>query len=602
MTGNFQEAYKNQTRSSDGQPGPLYWQNRADYSIDVTLDVQSGIISGQEKINYSNNSPDTLTYLLIHLFPNVYKKGTARDFDVRFEDESDGVLIGALQINGREIDVSADSKSIEYMHNDFKLKLPEPLFPRQSMNLQISWKYAINEQSHMRTGKVDSTSYFIAYFYPRIAVYDDVDGWDDFFYSGRAEFYNDFGDFDVAITVPKKYVVWATGELQNPGEVLTEKYRQRLQKAMRSDQVFPIIDEPADWQQVTNNKPQNSWKFHASDVTDFAFATSDHYLWDGSGLIVDQDSGRRVFISAAYNRDARDFYQVARFAREAIEFMSADFPGVPFPYPSMTVFNGLDEMEYPMMVNDLSSDDSSYVRKVTSHEIFHSYFPFYMGINESKYAWMDEGFASYGDYLISRALDKSGYSSIYYLDRYKANQFYDVDVPIISNSKFLKKYTYHYNAYAKPAVFLIILRDLLGDELFKKTIREFMARWHGKHPTPYDLFFTVYNITGQNLNWLIQPWFFEFGYADLGLKSFKRTGNGYEIIIARTGGFPVPLNLQITYTDGSKMLIEKDVSIWEEGKPTFTLMINSNQPIKMIELLPGILPDAVTSNNILKID
>jgi len=602
MTPNFKASYARQTRSRDGNPGPVYWQNRADYRIEVSLDPASGLLSGQEDIVYVNNSPDTLRYLLIHLFANVYKKGTPRDFIVRYEDESEGVSIDGIKINNLTIGTDSTSKSIDYIHNDFKLHLPAPLDPQGKLNLQIAWHYSVNKGSHMRTGKVDSTSYFIAYFFPRIAVYDDIDGWNDFFYSGRAEFYNDFGNFQVTVKVPENFVVWATGILQNPEAVFLPEYQQRLQKARQSDQIIPIIDESDDPHQITRQHAINNWKFEAADVSDFAFAISDHYLWQGSGPVVDPAGNRRVFISAAFNRHAGDFYEVARLAREAIHFMSTDFPGIPYPYPSMTVFNGLDEMEYPMMVNDMSFKDSSYVRKLTSHEIFHSYFPFYMGINESKYAWMDEGFASYGDYLISRALDKSGYCSIYYLDRYKENQIYDVDVPIMVNSKLLKKYAYHYNAYAKPAVFLIILRDLLGDTVFKHVIRIYMDRWQGKHPSPYDFFNTVNQITGKNLNWLFKAWFFEFGYGDLALRDVQRGPDGYVITIEKVGPFPLPLRLKIAYMDGNVQFLNKNVSIWEEGNKVYTLTVETNEIIKRIELVPDELPDADIRNNSIELD
>jgi len=602
ITKNFQLAYQNQTRALDGTPGNAYWQNRADYSVQVSLDPSTRVISGTEIIHYKNNSPDILEFIIIHLFPNVYKKGTARDFKVAYDDETDGVLIQSIRINEKEIDVSENSPAISYLHNDIKVHLPSPLSPGDECTVAIAWQYIVNRHSHMRTGQVDPSSFFIAYFFPRIAVYDDIDGWNDFFYSGRAEFYNDFGDFDVSITVPRNYIIWATGILQNPEEVLTKKYADRLHKAMNSDQVLSIIDVSDDPNKITQNKHQNTWKFQAQNVNDFAFATSDHYLWDGSGLVVDKDSEKSVFISAAYNRDSQDFYQVAQIAREAINFMSTDFPGVPFPYPELTVFNGLDEMEYPMMVNDLSFDDMSYVRKVTSHEIFHTYFPFYMGINESKYAWMDEGFASYGDYLISKALDKTGYYSIYYLDRYKQNQILDTDLPIMSNSKFLKKYAYHYNAYAKPAVFLIILRDLLGDDLFKSVIKIFMKRWQGKHPTPYDFFYTLNDETGQNLTWLFQPWFFEFGFADIGLKKVQKTEKEYQVIIEKFGNFPVPVAIQLTYTDGSTKIVKKPVSIWKDGKTEAEINVATNESVLKVELIPGILPDADASNNLIVVN
>jgi len=395
---NIKSAYINGTRSMDGFPGVKYWQNRADYRIEVEFEPVNGTISGNEEITYYNNSPDQLTELIIHLFPNIYKKGNAREFEVDPDDESNGVSIYQILIDGKNIHLREQT---EYIHNDIRLNLPLPLGPDEQIQITIDWQYTVNKNSHMRTGRVDSTSYFIAYFFPRIAVYDDIDGWNILKYSGRSEFYNDFGNFELSVTVPQHYLVWATGMLQNPEEVLMQKYQQRLQTALNSDKIIHIIDSTESQKgNITAIKDKNIWRFMAENVSDVAFAVSDHYLWDASSLVVDKNSGRRVLIDAAYNKYSRDFYQVAKIAREAIDFMSNRIPGVPFPYPNETVFNGLDEMEYPMMVNNISVSDPGYLIKLTSHEIFHSYFPFYMGINETKYAWMDEGWASFGDYLI----------------------------------------------------------------------------------------------------------------------------------------------------------------------------------------------------------
>ena len=592
---NIQHAYSNNTRSIGGNPGPNYWQNRADYQINVEVNPHSGLVTGAEEIVYFNNSPDTLNELYVHLFMNIYKKGNPREYAVEPTDENKGVIIESLSVNGNTINDS----SFEYIHNDFILHLDEPLLSGQKTNLSISWNYSINKKSHFRTGQVDSTSWFMAYFFPRLAVYDDIDGWNDFKYSGSAEFYNDFGDLDVAITVPRNYVVWATGMLQNPNQVLTETYSQRLSAALTSDKIIHIIDSTeCTSNQITQPNDKNTWRFKANYVTDFAFALSDHYLWDASSLIVDKSSGRRVLIDAAYNKNSMDFYKVAKIARQSIDYMSNEIPGVPFPYPNLTVFNGQDEMEYPMMVNNISTDDSVYLVKLTSHEIFHSYFPYYMGTNESKYAWMDEGFASFGDYLIVSELISEDVADYYYLEDYRANAGFEVDVPIITNSKHITRPMYHYNAYAKPAAFLYILKDLLGKDVFVKTLQEFMSRWNGKHPMPYDFFYTFNDVCGQNLNWLFRPWFFEFGYVDLAIKDVKYKFDKPEVIIEKIGLYPAPVHLEIFYKDGSRETIKENASIWKNDNQTTTLPLPQKGPIEKIELKSRLIPDADVSDNV----
>ncbi|MBC8181923.1 M1 family metallopeptidase [candidate division KSB1 bacterium] len=596
MPKNIQKAYDNKTRSMDGAPGSAYWQNRADYSINVSFDPATRIVKGSETITYFNNSPDDLNQLIIHLFPNLYKKGNSRDFDVEFADESDGVQIEKMTVNGENINTSPESKSIEYQHSNLKLRLPEPLLYEKKLKLKIDWNYVLNKGSHQRTGAVDSTSFFIAYFFPRIAVYDDIDGWNDFAYTGTAEFYNDFGDFIVSVTVPENYIVWATGTLTNPEKVLREKYLKRYREAFTSNNIIHIVDSTECYLQ--NISKENTWKFKAKNVTDFAFAISDHYLWDATSLIVDKKTNRRVFIDAAYHKHAEDFYHVAGIARQAVEFMSYRFPGLPFPFPKVTVFNGADGMEYPMMVNDIAKEDINEAIKLTAHEILHSYLPFYVGCNETKYAWMDEGFTSFGDYLIISNLFSVEDANFYFLDDYRGQAGDFLDTPLFTTSEWLKRPVYTYNSYPKPASFFIVLQDYFGEEKFKKIIHEFMNRWNGKHPTPYDFFFTLYNVSGENLNWLIKPWFYEFGYVDLAVKEVSQKNKNYKIIVEKKGNIPVPIELKIIFADESEKLIEETAGVWKDGKSLYPIEVQFLKKIKSIKLIDKSLIDADLSNNI----
>jgi hypothetical protein len=594
MPQNFKQAYLNKTRSLDGRSGPNYWQNRADYNIHVDLELGSRIIKGRETIIYHNNSPDILNELLIHLHANIYKKGNAREFDVHFTDETEGVRINTIQINGNEI----DRNSIRYIHNDFILNLDNGLQPRSITELYIEWHYRLNRRSHMRTGAVDSSSFFVAYFFPRIAVYDDIDGWNDFKYSGITEFYNDFGNFDVSITVPRHFIVWATGLLQNASAVLKKAYSERYEQAFNTDSIIHIVNaEEAANKHITAKADKNIWKFKADNISDFAFATSDHYLWDATSLVVDQKTARRVLVDVAYNKNSRDFYDVINISRRAIDYMSTKLPGIPFPYPNETVFNGLDEMEYPMMVNDKSFADPSYVIKLTSHEISHSYFPFMMGINESKYAWMDEGWASYFDYQICSELDSPDKASVYYMEKYKRDATSDMNTPMMTNTQYLKRPVYQYNSYAKPAAFLFVLNDYLGDKLFKEALHEYVNRWQGKHPLPYDFFNTYNDVTGQNLNWLFEPWFFKFGYVDLAIDDVSINDSECTVSITSLGNYPAPVRLNIFYADGTIKTLKKNVSVWRNGDTKFVLTFKSLKPIRSLKLDHYLIPDANMDNN-----
>ena len=613
----IQRAYENGTRSMDGRPGGSYWQNRADYDIAVRFDPVTGLLEGRETIHYFNNSPDTLSQLVLKLFPNYYKRGSARDRFIDPIDTGDSVTIDAVTVGGEELDVSPADDADRHPErvrsmpqagvagagwhetdNGMHFIVSRVVPPGEQVTLSIGWHYTVNRGSHLRTGAVDSTSHFVAYFFPRVAVYDDIDGWDLTAYAGNTEFYNDFGDFQVTIDVPRHFLVWATGLLQNADDVLASPFSARYRAALASDTVVHVVDS-ADMtgRNITATSDRNAWRFVAENVSDFAFATSDHYLWDATSLVVDSVTGRRVLVEAAYNDSSSDFHEVAAIARASIEIMSNDMPGVPFPYPNMTVFNGLDEMEYPMMVNDHSLEDRQDVISLTSHEIFHTYLPFYMGINETKYAWMDEGWATLGHTVITNKLYQEEPTYIYGVDEYQQVVGSYIDVPIYAGSDFTKRPTYFYNSYPKAAIFYYMLEDLLGEEQFKQALHEYMRRWNGKHPTPYDFFWTFINAGGQDLNWLYQPWFFEYGYADLAIADVSRENDAYQIVIERVGRHPVPVHLRITYADGSTSEEHAPVSAWQGGNRTWTLEQSTDQEIRIIELGEPNIPDADRSNN-----
>ncbi|MGW8282361.1 MAG: M1 family metallopeptidase, partial [Gemmatimonadota bacterium] len=355
VPGEVQAAFDSGTRSTDGEPGPAYWQNSADYEMHIRFDPISGELVGRETIVYRNESPDSLRSLVLKLMSNLFKRGSARDNAIAPEDVSDGVTLTAVELNGEPLDPAPDREQVIYLQNGSIVMIPGSVPPGGMAELSIDWRQVVNRGSHGRSGGVDSTTWFNAYFFPRIAVRDDIDGWDVSPHLGTAEFYNDFGDFEVTIEVQDGYLVWATGVLQNPDEVLAPDVASRYREALESDDIVHIVDAAAiaagALTTTGDADGSNFWRFRADYVPDFAFAVSNHYLWDASSLVVDPATGRRVLIDAAYDPSSSDFYEVAEVARNSIDYMSRVFPGVPFPYPQETVFNGLSEMEYPMMVN-----------------------------------------------------------------------------------------------------------------------------------------------------------------------------------------------------------------------------------------------------------
>ncbi len=594
---NIQKAYAKKTRSEDGTPGIVYWQNRADYRMNIAFDPKSLLLAGEETITYSNNSPDTLRHLIFHLFPNMFKKGNMRDTDIDPADESEGVIVDKIAVNGKDVSIASTNELVYIEHTLLRLRLTTPLKPQKNISVDIRWHYTLNRNSHIRTGAVDSTSFFIAYFFPRIAVYDDVDGWNYYKYTNDSEFYNDFGNFDVSVTMPKNYLVWATGILKNPEEILSEKYLNRYKAVSQSNIIMHIVDTSDLKQGGFTNQTANTWKFKAENVTDFAIGTSDHYLWDATSIVVDPKTGRKTFLDVAYNKDSKDFYKVISIARQSVELMCSSFPGVPFPFPKETIFNGLSEMEYPMMVNDRSYDDDIHgTIDLTAHEIFHSYFPFFCGFNEVRYAWMDEGITSFATYQFVSAMDP-GYAQVCFIDEYRPDIGTNLDLPVFANSSSLKRPVYDYLSYPKSALFFIYLKDVLGEEMFRKSFQEFINRWSGKHPLPYDLFNTISTVSGQDISWLVKPWIFEYGYVDLAVKEITEKNDKYSIIIERKGSYPAPVNLKVSYEDGMTETIHHSAAIWKNGGVTYNIEKSVYRKIKKVELLDEFEIDVNPSND-----
>jgi hypothetical protein len=556
----IQATYDKGTRSMDGAPGENYWQNRADYNIDINFTPETRLLGGAEKITYYNNSPDTLNSIWFKLYPNYYKKGVSRDSHISPNDLSDGVDIQKFVINGEV----QDAGQLVIRGTNMVAQIP-PLAPGDQIQFTVHFLYTLNETSHNRTGEVEPGSYFIAYFFPRIAVYDDIDGWNKYPYTGSEEFYNDFCNFDVAVTVPKDYAVWATGTLQNRSEVYTDKFVKRIEQAEKKDVITSIIDT-TDLNEggITAQNPTNAWHFSAKDVTDFVFAISDHYVWKSSSLIVDPKTGRRTRVDAVFNPDHEDYYEVIDFARKTVKAMSYEFPKWPYPYPHETVFDGLDQMEYPMMVNDNPLEDREASIELTDHEIFHTMFPFYMGINETKYAWMDEGWATIGEWLISPMIDTTLVDE-YGMAPYNHTAGTETDLPIMTLSTQESGTAYFLNSYPKPAMGYLYVKDMLGDELFTKALHQYIEQWHGKHPMPYDFFFSMNEGAGQNLNWFWKRWFYESGYPDLAIEKAGKKGDKYRIVVKSEGSKPVPVHLIVTYKDGSVQKLHRDVSVWKDS-------------------------------------
>ena len=591
------QAFAKGTRSLDGKPGAKYWQNHGRYAITVTAAPPDRAIRGTEQIVYTNNSPDTLRRLVMKLFINIHRPGAPRDEGASENYLTSGVHIDAFSVNGTATPWHDDARFFTVQ----PVALPTPLVPHDSVRLSLDWHYEISKEAG-REGMLDSTTYYLAYFYPRVAVYDDYNGWDTMDFTDAQEFYSDFNDYDVTVRVPANYIVWGTGTLTNAQELLQPDFLERFRSSFASDTTVRIATKSdLAAKSVTKQNGVNAWHFTATNVPDMAFALSDHYDWDGASVVVDDATHRRSSVQAAYNDTATDFHFMVQFGRHALDWLSHNWPGVPYPYEKSTIVQGSADMEYPMMVNDGSNADTTFSRFVAEHEIAHTYFPFYMGINETRYGFMDEGWATTFEYLMGVA-DLGREREEMFFKQFRVNSWaHDPspleDLPIITPEDVLKGVAYGNNAYGKPSLGYLAMKDMLGDAEFKKCLHAFMDRWHGKHPIPWDFFDTFNDASGKNLDWFWSNWYFSNNYIDLSLRGVTKTGAGYTATIDNIGGMAAPFDLHVTYADGTAETVHRTPAAWRANQRSTTVSIPAKKVVKSIEITSGIWVDADVTNN-----
>ncbi|MFD1466884.1 M1 family metallopeptidase [Hymenobacter caeli] len=591
----IKQAFQKGTRAADGRPGPKYWQNTARYDITVQAAPPARDIRGREKITYFNHSPDTLKSLVIRLIQNIHQPGASREGDAAPAYLTEGVTIDSFAVAGQARLFTGQGPATWKT-----VRLAKPLAPHDSVRLAFAWHFPISLESG-REGMIDKTTFFLAYFYPRISVYDDYNGWDRLNFVDSKEFYNDFNDYTLRVQVPANYLVWATGTLQNPRQVLQPAYAKQLAKSMTSDAVLHVATA-ADLtkKNITAPGPQNTWVWTAKDISDVTVGLSDHYVWDAASVVVDPATKRRASVQAAFADSTADFHAAVKNGQNSLGWFSRNLPGVPYPFPKMTVFQGFADMEYPMMVNDSPEKDLTFAQLVEDHEIAHTYFPFYMGINESRYAFMDEGWATTFELLIGRVENGAAKADEFY-KKFRVNRWIHdpataEDLPIITPSSELRA-GYGNNSYGKASLSYLALQDMLGEELFKKSLHEYMARWHGKHPIPWDYFNSMSSAAGQDLNWFFNNWFFTNNYIDLALDPVTATAQGPAVAVRNVGGFAVPVNLKVTYADGTTAAVHQSPAVWQANEQRATIALPGAKAIKTVELVNGIYMDADESND-----
>ncbi|HEU5173328.1 MAG TPA: M1 family metallopeptidase [Gemmatimonadaceae bacterium] len=549
----------NEFRSADGSPGPRYWQQRADYTIDVALDTAAQTVSGDVTIRYTNNSPDTLHYVWLQLDQNLYRPGskgsTLYPADSRWgvRGFEGGYELTDVRVNGKSAAPRVDDTMM-------RLDLAQPLAPGgKSVTLSMSFRFRVPEHGSDRMGR-DGTLYEIAQWYPRMAVFDDVRGWNTDPYYGQGEFYLEYGDIDYAVTAPTGYTVAGTGTLQNAGEVLTAAQRARLERASGSSSVVPIIT--ADEVTLRAVAGTKTWRFRARNVRDVAWAAAPDFRWDAT-------SWNGVLTQAYYPwpKAGKAWESAAEQTQWSIRTYSELF--FPYPYPQATSVAGpVGGMEYPMFVMvHYGNDDPRSIFGTIDHEHGHEWFPMIVGSNERRYGWQDEGFNSFINAFSNERRYPGSSSYPGYVANWRAVAAAGNDAPLMTPPDRIHPAALGALAYRKPAAVLLTLRNaVLGPERFDRAFREYIDRWAFRHPTPADFFRTMENSTGEDLSWYWRAFWYSTEKLDVGVAraSTKQVdGDRFaQIELHRTSSVPFPVSARLKLADGSTQDVRFPVQVW----------------------------------------
>ena len=599
-------------RSGNGSPGPDYWQNAADYTIHAKLDPAAKVLTGDEIIAYTNNSPDRLNSLWIQLDQNIYRKDarSATATDAGRKQFTDGFILDAVEIESHSSFTHAD-----YLVSDtrMQIRLPQALPPRGArLRVHIRYHYTIPGTFGGRTSWIASQKgeiFDIAQWYPRMAVFDDMRGWDTQPYLVN-EFYLEYGNFDYFITLPSTMVVAGSGELQNPQEVLTTSVLQRLEAARASDKTV-VIRSAADIDEAAAHPAAPpgllTWHFRMDHTRDVAFSASNAFVWDAARIKL-PDGGHSLAMSFYPVESAGEasWGRSTEYLKQAVEEFSLRW--LPYPYPvAINVAGGTSGMEYPGILFDGIEDKGKELFWITAHEIGHTWFPMVVGFNERRNAWMDEGFNTFIDVYESDAFDNGVYGP-------KRDSEYapgggnpvdeiqsilnDPDAPVImTRADAIKEKYRHPITYFKSALGLVLLREqILGPQRFDWAFRKFIGDWAFKHPAPADFFRAMESEGGEDLSWFWRGWYFNNWTLDLAVQDVRFADGEAQITLANRGKLVMPTVLEVVFQDGTQKRVQVPVETWLQ-QTTCTLRLGK-QPVTSVTIDPDhVLPDNDRSNN-----
>ncbi|MDN3687044.1 M1 family metallopeptidase [Cyclobacterium jeungdonense] len=598
-------------RSASGVPGPEYWQNGADYLLEVSLDETEHVLAGRVVISYTNNSPHSLPFIWLHLEQNRFKADSRGSLTTpiqgnRYSGDMDGGY--AISNVSAQLDKRGSNPSSRYLINDTRMQVffDEPISANGGKaSVSMNFEFKIPEKGMDRMGRLaveDGTIYALAQWYPRVAVFDDVVGWNIEPYLGAGEFYLGYGDFEYKVTVPYDHIVVGSGALQNPKEVLSNELQERMEAAGNSDTtVYLVRPEEITQPEITRPKQEgtSTWHFKIENARDVAFASSKAFIWDAS--MIRLPSGKKAMAQSAYPKESdgqEAWGRSTEYSKASIEHYSQKWYEYPYPV-AVNVAADINGMEYPGLNFCSYKSTEGSLWGVTDHEFGHNWFPMIVGTNERRYAWMDEGFNTFINHYSSEAFNDGEYGSNLEQTRRYVNWLTNPEregidtYPDVANTSNLGMI-----AYMKPAMGLLMLREyVLGPERFDNAFKAYIEAWAYKHPQPSDFFNIMENVAGENLSWFWKSWFYGTGNIDLAIESVVSYGNDQVIILSNKGEVPMPVKLGLTYEDGSKETVMLPVEIWQRGD-RWNYQHRSEKNVTKVEIDPDkLLPDVNIAND-----
>ncbi|UCG87039.1 MAG: M1 family metallopeptidase [Gemmatimonadota bacterium] len=607
----FELAIERGTRTTDGTPGPRYWQQWTEYQLSARLMPERRLVEGRASIVYRNRSPNPLTLVALQLLQNLHASGAVRN---RAAQVTGGVELRSVMLPGLKLEPREQRDGPGYTVDGTIVRVypPQPIQPGATLSISVDWAFTVPQAgAGARMGWSENNLFHIAYWYPQVAVFDDVDGWHTDQFLGRAEFYGGFASYDLTVAAPEGWVVMATGELLNPEQVLASRVLGRYREAHESDDVVHVITaDDFGPGRATGISPDGylRWRFHADSVRDVAFSAMSESLWDAARTPVGDKDGdgtmEYALVNAFWRTTAPKWSNAWRYAQHSIDFLSR-WTGLPYPWPHVTSVEGGGiiggGMEFPMMtlIGDYNQRSDSALYYVHAHELAHMWLPMMVNTDERRYAWMDEGMTTFNENQARKEFfpgvnhDQPDVASYLYVARSGLE------------GEMMRVSDYHYPgpaygtaSYSKPATTLVALRGLLGEETFLLGLRDFIGTWAFKHPKPWDLFNIFDRVSGEDLDWFWRSWYYETWVLDHEVAAVSQMNGTATILIRDRGWVPMPARVTITLADGTVLTREVPVRHWLAGNTTAEIMMDVDQAVTRVEIdAAEAFPDIDRSNN-----